>query len=379
MSTKGNLTDAEVAALEEHHNLADGHAFRRWTDEELAIVERSTAIFKSVDRRRQTQIENDYLEAFFTLQRQSLRPDRFRSSMCFTASMGLEVVANYLRLNRMSATLVEPCFDNLADILKRHHVELYVFSDEYLGASSETFQAALDAIRSDAVFLVTPNNPTGSQLTRANLIALAQFCARGKKLLVLDTCFRTYLPDNDIYDQYEILIDSGVDFFVLEDTGKTWPTLEIKAPFFCVSSSIADAVSRIYSDFLLHVSPFSLALLREFILLAHQDQRRQIRDVVRLNRDVLYRDIAGTPLSPQEAPFMSVSWLRIDADWGAIDLRDAAAADGVHVLPGRQFFWSDPSLGDKYIRVALVRDLDLFTPASSRFGMTCRRMLETTP
>ena len=34
--------------------------------------------------------------------------------------MALEVVANYLRLKRSSMTLIEPAFDNLADIFHRH-------------------------------------------------------------------------------------------------------------------------------------------------------------------------------------------------------------------------------------------------------------------
>lgn len=371
-----NLTGVEVAALDQQHNLADGHAFRAWDVAEQAIVDRCAAIFQSVDRRHQAAIETAFLEAFFSLQRQSFRPDRFECSMCFTASAGIEVIANYLRLNQMSAALIEPCFDNLADILKRHQVPLDIFPDRYLGAPSKVLEGFLQTMPSDAIFLVTPNNPTGSHLTRENLVALARFCARNNKLLILDTCFRTYLPERDVYDQYEILIESGADFFVLEDTGKTWPTLEIKAPFFCASRSIADATSRIYSDFLLHVSPFAVALVTEFVQLAQRDQRRHIRDVVNVNRKTLHRDIAGTPLTPQEAPFMSVSWLRIDNNWTGTELRDALAGDGVHVLPGNQFFWSDPTLGDKFIRVALVRDRELFTQASSRLGATCRRVLE---
>lgn len=367
-----NLTEEEVLVLPERHNLADAHAYRRFSPAEAKIIDASPDIFRRADRRRQAGIESEYLSEFFALARQSLRPADCDFFMCFTASLGLEVIANFLRLRRLKACLIEPCFDNLARILARHGVLVGAFPDRVMEGSEAELSEHLRNITADAVFLVTPNNPTGAQLSERNLRTLVGFCKRSNKLLILDACFRFYLPELDVYDQYQILIDSAVDFFVLEDTGKTWPTLEIKAPFLVASRGIAKDVAEIYYDFLLHASPFALTLLTEFMRTARRDGRATIRDVVARNRAILYEALAGTFLEPREATFASISWLRINNGLSGVQLQRLLADAGVHILPGNQFYWSDPRQGDAFVRVALVRDLEMFTLASRTLGECCR-------
>src|SRR5262249_15179804 len=74
-----------------------------------------------------------------------------------------------------------------------------------------------------------------------------------------------------------------------EDTGKTWPTSEIKAPFFAVSRSrgLFDRIYDIYTDFLLHVSPVGIKLAHEFIRLSQLDELASIHEVVPVNRETL--------------------------------------------------------------------------------------------
>jgi aspartate/methionine/tyrosine aminotransferase len=374
-----NLTGYEIDTLPQTYNLTDGHAFRRWFPAEEAIINRSAQLFKHNTRRQQTEIEREYVRDFSRLGKQTWDEDALGYLMCFTASMAFEIVANYLRLNRLRLTLIEPCFDNLADIFQRHQIPLRPFPDALLEAPGETFEDALRDLDSDAICLVTPNNPTGMTLTEGNLRRLLEHCKERGTLLILDNCFRAYLPRQLVYDQYQLVREAGVDAILVEDTGKTWPTSEIKAPFFAISRArgLFDRVYDIYTDFLLHVSPVGIKLMHEFIRLSQQDDMASVHEVVRVNRKALADNLAGTFLTPCERPFASVAWLRIDHALDGLELKRVLDAHGVFVLPGRHFFWHNPRRGDQFIRVALMRDADVFAEAAALLGDVCRKIAGT--
>jgi aspartate/methionine/tyrosine aminotransferase len=253
------------------------------------------------------------------------------------------------------------------------------FPDALLEAPAATFEQALGAVDSDAICLVTPNNPTGMTLSEENLRRLVRFCKERGKLLILDNCFRAYVPRHSVYDQYKIVIDAGIDAFLVEDTGKTWPTAEIKAPFFAVSrpGGLFDRIYDIYTDFLLHVSPVGIRLAHEFIRLSLQDDMASIHGVVKVNRATLYDNLAGTFLTPCERQFASVSWLRIDHPLRGLELKRILDEHGVFVLPGDRFYWHDRRQGQTFIRVALTRDAEMFASAATLLGDVCRKVAQT--
>jgi aspartate/methionine/tyrosine aminotransferase len=324
----------------------------------------------------QAGIEREYVRDFSRLGKQTWDNGALAYLMCFTASMAFEIIANYLRLNRLTAALIEPCFDNLADIFQRHAIPLRLFPDAWLEAPNEAFRRALGDIRSDAICLVTPNNPTGRTLSQENLRSLAEFCKDRRKLLILDNCFRAYLPRERIHDQYRIVLDADVDAILIEDTGKTWPTAEIKAPFFAVSRArgLFDRIYYIYTDFLLHVSPVGIRLMHEFIRLSSEDGLASIHDVVARNREQLRQHAPATFLTACEHPFSSVAWLRIGHTLNGRQLKRILDEHGVFVLPGHHFHWHDRSRGEKYIRIALARDADMFHDAVMVLGDVCRQI-----
>jgi aspartate/methionine/tyrosine aminotransferase len=371
-----NLTGYEIDSLPQSFNLTDGHAFRRWFAAEEAIIDRSAQLFKNNSRQRQVEIEREYIRDFFRLAKQTCDETAVGYLMCFTASMAFEIIANYLRLNQLSLSLIEPCFDNLADIFHRHEIPMRPVSDALLESPGDTFERALNTLDSDAICLVTPNNPTGITLAEGNLRRLLQFCKERRKLLILDNCFCAYLPRHLVYDQYQLVLEAGIDAVLVEDTGKTWPTCEIKAPFFAVSRArgLFDRIYDIYTDFLLHVSPVGIKLMHEFIRLSQQDDMASIHEVVRVNRKALYDNLVGTFLTPFERQFASVAWLRIEHSLTGMELKQILDEHGVFVLPGNHFFWHDRGKGDKFIRVALTRDTETFRHAATLLGGVCRKL-----
>jgi alanine-alpha-ketoisovalerate/valine-pyruvate aminotransferase len=79
-------------------------------------------------------------------------------------------------------------------------------------------------------------------------------------------------------------------------------------------------------------------------------------------------------LTPCERSFASVAWLRIDHPLTAMELKQVLDANGVFVLPGNHFFWHDRQKGEKFIRVALTRDADMFREAAALMGKVCREV-----
>ena len=376
-----NLTGYEIDTLHRCYNLTDGHAFRGWSAAEEAIIDRLPRLFKGYSRRMQAGIEREYIQDFSRLGKQTWDEDAFGYLMCFTASMAFEIIANYLRLNQLTLTLIEPCFDNLADIFHRHSIPVRPFSDVWLESRNDEFEHALSTVTSDAICLVTPNNPTGIMLSEANLRSLVKFCRENRTLLIVDNCFRAYIPRHEIYDQHRIILDADIDAILVEDTGKTWPTAEIKAPFFATSRTrgLFDRIYNIYTDFLLHVSPVGIKLMHEFIRLSQQDDMAYIHKTVADNRKQLYESAAKTFLTSVERPFASVAWLRIEHALNGLQLKQILDEHGVFVLPGHHFFWHDRRQGEKFIRVALTRDADMFCEAATLLGKVCRELANAMP
>jgi aspartate/methionine/tyrosine aminotransferase len=374
-----NLTGYEIDTLPHSYNLTDGHAFRSWSPREAEIISRSGELFLETTRRMQSTVEREFIKDFLRLGRQTFDEKEVGYLMCFGASMAFEIVANHLRMKRHSLALIEPAFDNLADIFARHEVPMRPVPEWVLEASGTDFECQLGAISENAVCLVSPNNPTGRVLSEENLLRLAAFCRATGALLILDNCFRAYLPRDQVYDQYRILLDSGAAFICVEDTGKTWPTCEIKAPFFAISRTggLFQQIYDIYTDFLLHVSPVGIRLVHEFIRLSLEDDLESIRRVVRVNREALYGALAGSGLTPCERPFASVAWLRIEHSMTGLELKEILDRHGVFVLAGDHFYWSDRKAGEKFIRVALTRDADMFAEAACLLGQVCSEVNST--
>ena len=368
-----NLTQLELPVLHEDYNLTDGHVHFAWSPSEQRVIANLPEMFTHISRQQQLALESDFIDVLYELAGQSVNPDKTRFLLCTSASQAVEIVANYLRLNKSSVSLIEPCFDNLADIFKRHKIPLQPFPDNILVHTD--LVVFLDHLDTSAIVLVSPNNPTGCSLTPQSFEALVEFCDKKRKLLVLDSSFRFYNPIPG-WDQYELLNRSNIDYIVIEDTGKTWATHELKIGLLAVSSRLFGPLFKIHSDLILHVSPFVLKLLTEFIRLSIQDSLLYQRQIVMKNRQTLYKALSSTLFEPTEAPFMSVSWLRILSGETSQRIAKHLANWGVFVLPGNNFFWSKPQQGDRFIRVSLARETATFDRAVSSLREACRHLYD---
>lgn len=221
-----NLTQYETVALDSELNLSDGHPRQDLTEQQRQIVESLSDMWMQSFKHPASTIEREAAEAFFSLFGQKSHLDSHDEIVaCYSSSVAMEIFARALSQQGSSIALLHPTFDNIPDILRGNRLNLVAIDEEDCHRQQALSEELLNKV--DAVFLTTPNNPTGRYISAVLLDRIARQCAASDTILALDTCFRGF----DIrthYDHYAILRESGCRWVVIEDTGKLWPTLELR-------------------------------------------------------------------------------------------------------------------------------------------------------
>ncbi|KRV49958.1 aspartate/tyrosine/aromatic aminotransferase [Wenjunlia vitaminophila] len=359
-----DLTQHEIQALKTRHNLADAHTHQRQSPTQRAIVAALPDLWYEAEQTPQAVLEDRFKDAFFQLHGQHSVRGGERTLLSYAASISTIVTGMYLAQRQLSVSLVEPCFDNLPDVLKNLGVHPVPVPEEVLHDPALIYQRLVETVRTDALFLVDPNNPTGFTLLRhgrTGFQEVVRYCVDHHKLLVLDLCFAAFAladPRFGRFDLYELLDGSGVRYIALEDTGKTWPLQDAKCSLLTPSPDLYPDLYNINTSVLLDVSPFVLNFVTRYVQDSTHDAMASVREVVAGNRELAQKKLHGSLLEHQEPVVdVSVAWFRIrDERVTASELHRRVAARGVYVLPGTYFYWSDPRPGERYVRLALARD-----------------------
>ncbi|AWV00666.1 aspartate/tyrosine/aromatic aminotransferase [Burkholderia sp. JP2-270] len=375
---KEDITQHEISALKTRFNLADAHTHQGQSPTQQAIVNSLPSLWHKAQSQTQHQSERDFIEAFYTLhgQRRALeRKDEIY--LVYAASIAMHITATFLRKRNLRVGLIEPCFDNLHDLLKHMEVPMSAL-DESLFEQRDRIYANLQrhASQVDAIFLVDPNNPTGTSLLADNgesFHEVVRYCKDHGKILILDFCFASFIlaaGDRRI-DAYAILEDAGVSYIAMEDTGKTWPLQDAKCATVMSSRNLNSEFYGIVTSVLLNVSPFILNLVTQYIRDSATDGFASVRDVLAVNRACAIQHLHGKMLSYCEPKIeTSVAWLRIvDERITADRLHAHLLKYNVYVLPGKYFYWKNPERGQRFIRIALARDPEMFKQAMAAMKM----------
>jgi aspartate/methionine/tyrosine aminotransferase len=371
-----DITQHEIEALKFEYNLADAHTHQSQSPSQMKIVNSLPKIWLESEKKKQAQSEEDFINTFFEVQRQK-EALKTPTMLVYAASIAMVITANYLMRKKMSVALIDPCFDNIHDILKNMEVPMDSLQEEWLHDPASIYENLKNNIKADALFIVDPNNPTGftltgtaqdAELTKQGFLEVFRYAKDHNKLLIFDFCFASFLlpgAELGIFEIYKYLEESGVSYIAMEDTGKTWPLQDAKVAMLKTSKNIHDEVYNIYTSYLLNVSPFILNVVTEYIRDSQKDYFASVVDLLKRNRDITRDVLAGSLLELVEPKSnVSVAWLKIkDPTILASDLQQVILKEGVYVLPGTYFFWSDRSKGEHYIRLALARNTEIFEPA----------------
>jgi aspartate/methionine/tyrosine aminotransferase len=370
-SLGSSLTEWEWLGLSKRYNLADAHVHHDLRPDQRQVVHRTLEFFALAQVESIEQHQRRFLEAFFSVAGQAtLCAAEFSPALHYSSSISIDVAAKALAATqRRKVALVSPTFDNIPRLLRRNGLRLLAVDDHAAWLDRSYLRKRLR--RSDALFLVAPNNPTGTEPTREDFEAVVEECLRYRCTLVVDFSFR-FFSALLRWDQYAVVNEANdLDYIFIEDTGKTWPTAEMKTGILSSSGQIKPAVQLASDELLLDVSPVTLQLLEQLIKLdleEHASGEQQYTPagvLVRDNRDELRDALKEAPVEfPYTHSRVGVEWLRlIREEWHSAELAAWLAHKGIAVLPGQPFFWDAPHRGDSYVRVALMREPSYFREA----------------
>ena len=378
-----DLTQHEVEALKQKYNYADAHTHQSQSKSQLEIIKRLPELWLEAEKTKQETLEKKFIETFYKIRGLETALEGNNVMLYYAASIATIHIANYLLKKRLSVSLLEPCFDNLYEILMHLEVPLSPLKEEFLHDDEKIYENLKTHVKTDAIFIVDPNNTTGfTLLGKKNKKAfekVVQFCKDHDKILIIDYCFANFLMNDEeveLYDTYKVLKESGIKYMAIEDTGKTWPIQDAKIAMLKVSDSLYEEMYSIYTAYILNVSPFILNFLTEYLLDSQKCQFTSIRNILSTNLKILeekFQDSILTLVKPKGN--VSVAWCEITkSNLKATQLQKILYKEGVYVLPGTYFFWHNSSLGEKYIRIALARDPDNFFEGMSLIKEVLERL-----
>jgi enduracididine biosynthesis enzyme MppP len=368
-----NLTRMEMGALDAVVNVSDGHARQDLSPSQGRIIHGLAELFRRAAGLTYPELDVRAHDAFFHALGQHASPiGSGRILSCYASSVAMEIVARALADTIRSVGLIHPTFDNIPDILRGSRLDLVPLDEPKLlgGDPAELFVPPVECL-----FITTPNNPTGAVLARRQLADIAAACADRDAVLVLDSSFRGF-DRRAQYDHYTVLDRSGCRFVLIEDTGKLWPTLDLKAGFLVYSRNIRLPIAEIYSDIMLNVSPLILVLIESFARDAAAGGLETLHDDIACNRAQLRDALTALPVTfPDRDSVVSVERIRLDADLDGRAVTDRLRDVGVHVLPCGPFHWADQAEGARFLRIALARPRATVNAAASGISSVLTSML----
>ncbi|MCY1303019.1 enduracididine biosynthesis enzyme MppP [compost metagenome] len=193
---------------------------------------------------------------------------------------------------------------------------------------------------------------------------ITEYCAQRNKILVLDTTFRLYAINR--FDERAQLEQSNCRYFIIEDTGKTWPTHDLKASLISYSSKCAKRFETIYDEVYLCHSRFAM-LMFETIFERSQNTgiATCIHEPMNTRHSYLIEQLSGTiaqPRTDRACATLPMEWfeLKINCLMSDIYAVNYLAEKDVHVLPGNYFYWKKIKPPHATFRVSLARPLSKF-------------------
>jgi aspartate/methionine/tyrosine aminotransferase len=353
MTKLDSLTTMEVAALTDADgglNLTDGHARLMLSKEQAAIVACIPRMFADASLRSFSEIEREAHTAYLHAIGQLSAPiGTGRILSCYSSTLATDIVARALPVGAVISVL-HPTFDNIADLLLTRGLSLRPLPEQAL-LSMDWPKPPVTG-----VFVTHPNNPTGLVTPEGHLRSLAKHAVRHGQIVIIDASFRGQDRDAQ-YDMYRVLDDAGADWIIIEDTGKLWPTHELKIGLLAYSARTRLPIPRAFSESLLSASPVILQLITALARDWAAGGYERAHALLDRNRAVVTEEIGAVGLKLAD-PDSRISVARIELPADGPDsslLYKDMVARGVHVLPCAPFYWADPQSGARYIRVSLAR------------------------
>lgn len=362
------------------YNLADGHSYLSALHYFDSVVAALPEFWAAAEKTSVPEMEALFKEKFASYFGLDGLKEHSLFSVCPTASNSIDIVGAWAKEKNYTVGLVEPTFDNLAQLMRRRGVDLKPIAEVDF-ADIECLRQIIVEQKLDVLFMVNPNNPTGTVISENMMSAIMDLCVEHGVIVVLDTSFR--FCNNNSVDEYQMLLDKKASFIILEDTGKQWPSLDTKVSLLSYSEDVAAGVRSVYEELYLCSSNLSLRILIGFIDATQaKGGISYIQSLVRENAKYAYEALSTTQVVvelPSSDATMSVVWLDIEQT-GLDDLSLTAylATYGVAVLPGRYFYWNSHHIaGHNRVRIAVLKPDHVFKRSVDQLKKALHELAES--
>jgi len=320
-------------------------------------------------RRPFTSIETEAHRAFLSAIGQHTAPyGTGRILSCYSSTLATDIVARALPVGATIAVL-HPTFDNIADLFVTRGLRLVPMTEQQL------LDRDWPGPPVSAIVVTHPNNPTGVVTPEGHLRSLAEHAVHYGQMVIIDASFRGQVRDAQ-YDSYAVVEGADADWIMIEDTGKLWPTHELKIGMLAYSERTKLPIERAFSESLLAASPVVLQLVEALAADWMNGGFERARDLVERNRAVVRETIASVGLRLAD-PTSQISVARIglpaDGPDSSLLYKDLLER-GVHVLPCAPFHWADPEAGLRYIRISLARPFRMVQSAALKLAEAYREL-----
>jgi len=344
------ITQQERETFSVEGNLADAQVYLPLTPSQLAVL--PGLQFFASQRASIAAEKAAFLEAFSEFHG-GLDLSRCDNVLFgYSASMFIEIVANALRLRGLTRVgLLNPTYDATYHILGRHGCFLTPIDDGDLVSNPSELLATIGDL--DALFLTLPNNPTGLEMDRRAFEQLCDHCASKGVILILDCCFRAYGLVG--VDQYEIVLDSGVQAVVIEDTGKLFNVRDVKLGTLWAHGSISLLIAEIHRDYILEVPLFNLHAMRRLLEISGRSYAAYLRSIVAGNRLLSVAKLASVGFTSVGGHASNVQLFELPVVMQAKTLRSLLLKHGIGVVDADGFYWASRRRSRSYVRLALAR------------------------
>lgn len=366
-----SLTQMQLLGVGSGTNVAEGYPRFDPTPSQSEILAQLPALMADARSTPYPILEARAHAAFLHALGQSAAPiGSGRILSTYASTIAIDVAAAALARRVRTVGLIHPVIDCIPALLRSRGLALVPLSERALKAGT-VFESHPEI---EAIVTANPNNPTGTFTSESELARLAELCAERGAPLLIDQCFRAFDVRTQ-YDTYALLDATGVEYVLIEDTGKLWPTAGVKLGFLAWSANCRLDLSEIAADVLLTAPPFSVAVVEQFALDMADGGMAVLHDRIAGNRLALMRVLDGGErvTVSDGASRVSVARLKLGAGLSGTRLWGQLLRQGVHAVPCRPFYWSDGRTGERYLRVALARERDVV----ERAGQVVRDCVES--
>ncbi len=247
------------------------------------------------------------------------------------------------------ATPGYPAYRNILKAIDVRPIDVPVGPDSRFQPTPEHLDAHPDL---DGLILASPSNPTGSMIGRAQLAALAAYCAERGTRLISDEIYHgiTYGEPAEtalsVTDQ-AVVINSFSKYYSMTGWRLGWMVIpdSLRRPLECLAQN-------------LFISPPTLSQHAAVAAFDHVDDLDALVARYAINRDLLLDGLpnAGFPdLAPPDGAFYIYADVSARTDDSPAFCRRLLDETGIAITPGTDF---DPTRGHRFVRFSYAGPTD---------------------